>query len=79
MQAILKCGADISDLKELKDLFVDMVEKVCDHCSAAQLSPEDMNTFFITLAEQCASIMLLSNLVRFDPSWISYARHRDRV
>eukprot|EP01105_Mastigella_eilhardi_P009548 TRINITY_DN2250_c1_g1_i4.p1 TRINITY_DN2250_c1_g1~~TRINITY_DN2250_c1_g1_i4.p1 ORF type:complete len:331 (-),score=115.68 TRINITY_DN2250_c1_g1_i4:932-1924(-) len=67
IKAILNIGAEIADSKELRDMCVDLVEKVADPCKAAALLADDTRLLLDSICDQ------------FEQKWVSYARHHQRL
>jgi len=68
LKGILAIGSNLSDSKEFRNLFEDIVEKVIDPLKRIDLTIAEADTFFIHLREV------------FNPEQLSLTlRHRDRV
>eukprot|EP00727_Mastigamoeba_balamuthi_P007470 m51a1_g3343 hypothetical protein (363) ;mRNA; r:399781-401294 len=67
LKSLLLMGAELSDWKEFRDLFEDLVEKVVDPCLEAGLVKKDIGAFFDALVSE------------FNGDWFSAKRRAEVV
>jgi len=76
LKAIVNIGANVSDSKEFKDIFEDMVEKIGDTCKRMDMSVAEMDQLFLFLGDTFEShlveILSLRHAPRFANNWRRY-------
>eukprot|EP00026_Physarum_polycephalum_P019654 Phypoly_transcript_21773.p1 GENE.Phypoly_transcript_21773~~Phypoly_transcript_21773.p1 ORF type:complete len:186 (+),score=34.69 Phypoly_transcript_21773:71-559(+) len=76
LKAILNIGANLSDSKQFKDLFEDLVEKIVDVFVKIDLTPRELEQYFIFLDEafemNILGILKIRHGQRFALNWKRY-------
>lgn len=65
---VLSLGAGLSQSKEMRDIFVDLVEKIVEPCLSIGYQPSDLDCFFQALLREFSSLSIREK-TRYHPSF----------